>query len=93
MKFITAPEAFWVIFGFTGQAFFFLRFLIQWLKSEEEKKSLIPLSFWYFSLIGSFFLFAYALHKKDIVFMTGQSLGCFVYMRNLYLISREKAEK
>jgi lipid-A-disaccharide synthase-like uncharacterized protein len=35
-------------------------------------------------------LFAYAVHRRDPVFITGQSLGLLVYARNLLLIGREK---
>lgn len=76
--------------GFTGQAFFFMRFFWQWVVSEREKKSIIPISFWYFSLLGSFFLLTYAILRKDIVFIVGQSTGSIIYTRNLYLIHRER---
>lgn len=76
--------------GFTGQAFFFMRFFWQWIVSEKEKRSVIPVSFWYFSLLGSFFLLAYAILRKDIVFIVGQSTGSIIYIRNLYLIHRER---
>ena len=76
--------------GFLGQAFFFMRFFWQWVVSEKEKRSVIPISFWYFSLLGSFFLLAYAILRRDIVFIVGQSTGSVIYMRNLYLIHRER---
>jgi lipid-A-disaccharide synthase-like uncharacterized protein len=76
--------------GFTGQGFFFMRFFWQWIVSEREKKSIIPISFWYFSLFGSFFLLIYAILRRDIVFIVGQSTGSIIYIRNLYLIHRER---
>jgi lipid-A-disaccharide synthase-like uncharacterized protein len=82
--------SFWLIVGFTGQILFSLRFFVQWLASEKEKKSVIPISFWYFSLGGSFLLLAYAIHRQDPVFILGQSLGFVIYIRNLVLIGREK---
>jgi len=33
---------FWAVIGFIGQAAFFSRFLIQWVISEKQKKSVIP---------------------------------------------------
>ncbi len=77
--------------GFLGQGFFFMRFFWPWIVSEREKKSVIPISFWYFSLFGSFFLLIYALLRRDIVFTVGQSTGSIIYIRNLYLIHRERA--
>ncbi len=77
--------------GFLGQGFFFMRFFWQWIVSEREKKSVIPISFWYFSLVGSLFLLIYALLRRDIVFTVGQSTGFVIYIRNLYLIHRERA--
>lgn len=80
----------WLIIGFMGQFFFSMRFLIQWIQSEKAKKSVIPLAFWYFSLLGGITLFAYAVYRKDPVFILGQSLGVFIYMRNLYFIYKNK---
>jgi lipid-A-disaccharide synthase-like uncharacterized protein len=76
--------------GFAGQALFFMRFFVQWLHAEKSKKSVIPVSFWYFSLAGSVLLLAYAALRHDIVFIVGQSMGFLIYLRNLWFISREK---
>ncbi|OGS10572.1 MAG: lipid A biosynthesis protein [Elusimicrobia bacterium RIFOXYA2_FULL_58_8] len=80
----------WVIFGLLSQTLFFLRFLVQWLVSEKKKQSVIPLSFWYFSLAGGVCLLIYALHKKDPVFIVGQSVGIVIYIRNLALITSSR---
>lgn len=83
----------WLVIGFTGQALFSMRFLIQWIKSEREKRSTIPLAFWYFSLAGGLSLLIYAIHRKDPVFILGQGTGIFIYTRNLYLIFRERRQQ
>lgn len=80
----------WVAVGFLGQSFFSMRFIIQWIASEKVKKSVMPIAFWYFSLFGGATLFAYALHKQDPVFIFGQGMGLFVYMRNLYFVYTER---
>lgn len=80
----------WLIFGLAGQGLFAARFVIQWIKSEKAKKSIMPIHFWYFSIIGGFVTFIYALHLGDPVFIIGQFFGLFVYARNLYLIYSEK---
>jgi len=80
----------WLILGFLGQALFSMRFLIQWIYSEKHKKSIIPIAFWYFSLAGGITLFTYALLRQDPVFIAGQGLGLFVYVRNLMFIRKEK---
>ena len=76
----------WIAVGFAGQFFFFSRFLVQWIASEKKKRSVIPVSFWYFSLAGGIILLFYAIHRKDPVFILGQGVGLFVYVRNLWLI-------
>ena len=81
-----------LVIGFTGQALFFMRFFVQWLYSEKHHRSLIPTAFWYFSLGGSSMLLIYALLRRDIVFIVGQSTGFIIYSRNLYLIHREQRE-
>ncbi|MGH6887947.1 MAG: lipid-A-disaccharide synthase N-terminal domain-containing protein [Rhizomicrobium sp.] len=87
---LVTPERVWLAVGFAGQALFASRFLIQWLRSELEGRSVIPLAFWYFSLGGGIILLAYAIYKKDPVFILGQGSGLVVYSRNLYLIFRER---
>jgi lipid-A-disaccharide synthase-like uncharacterized protein len=82
----------WLIVGFAGQAMFSMRFIIQWIMSEREKRSMIPLAFWYFSLAGGLSLLIYAIHRKDPVFILGQGSGLFIYIRNLYLIYRERRQ-
>ena len=82
------PATLMVIVGFGGQFLFAMRFIIQWIKSEGEKKSVIPLAFWYFSLGGGFVLLLYALWRRDPVIICGQGLGLFIYARNLYFIHR-----
>lgn len=59
---------------------------MQWLSSEREKRSVVPPSFWYYSIGGALMLLIYAVYKRDIVFTIGQSSGLFIYVRNLQLI-------
>src|SRR6476659_4940835 len=82
----------WVLLGFVAQAFFTLRFLVQWLASEKVGKSVIPLAFWCFSIGGGLLLFVYALYRRDPVFILGQGFGLFVHLRNLYFVLREKKQ-
>ncbi|MGH7386772.1 MAG: lipid-A-disaccharide synthase N-terminal domain-containing protein [Candidatus Rokuibacteriota bacterium] len=84
-------EPFWLSIGLLGQAFFSMRFLVQWIASERKKESVIPLSFWFFSIGGGFTLLIYAIYRLDPVFILGQGAGLFVYLRNLYLIRRKQS--
>lgn len=83
-------EWFWLALGFIGQALFSMRFLVQWLSSERQQRSVVPTEFWYFSLAGGATLLTYALHRADPVFIVGQLTGLFIYGRNLQLILRER---
>jgi lipid-A-disaccharide synthase-like uncharacterized protein len=83
----------WVVVGFLGQIIFGSRFLIQWVSSEKRKESHIPVVFWYLSIVGGMILLVYAIHRKDPVFITGQSFGLIVYIRNLCLIYKSKSLK
>ena len=80
----------WVVVGLFGQGLFMMRFVVQWIASERVKKSIVPDVFWYFSLGGGMILFAYALHQQDIVFILGQGLGLFIYMRNIWFVWTHK---
>lgn len=83
-------EFWWVVFGLSGQLLFMGRFLVQWIASERQRRSVVPIAFWYFSIGGGLILFAYACYRADPVFILGQSLGVFIYGRNLWLIHAER---
>lgn len=85
-------ETLWLVVGFAGQLAFTGRFALQWLYSEYKKRSVIPVGFWYLSLVGSALLLAYAIYREDPVFILGQSFGFVVYLRNLQLIKRSKEQ-
>lgn len=85
-----SSSLFWLITGFIGQGIFSARFLVQWIVSEKEKKSIIPIAFWHLSLFGGLTLLLYSIYKQDPVFILGQATGLFIYSRNLYLIYRER---
>jgi lipid-A-disaccharide synthase-like uncharacterized protein len=76
----------WVVLGFVAQAFFTMRFVVQWIASERARRSVVPVAFWFFSIGGGALLLVYALYRRDPVFIAGQGLGLVVYMRNLYFI-------
>ena len=75
----------WLVIGFSAQGLFTLRFLVQWIASERQKKSVIPRVFWYFSVGGGGLLLVYAIHRRDPVFILGQATGLVVYIRNIML--------
>lgn len=76
------------ILGFVGQGVFFMRFLVQWLATERERRSVIPVAFWYFSIGGAMLLLLYGILDRDPVILIGQTTGLAIYMRNLYFIRR-----
>lgn len=82
-----------LVIGFAGQFLFFMRFLLQWIKSEQEQRSVIPEIFWYFSLGGGILLLVYAILRGDIVFIIGQSTGTFIYLRNIWLLRKERRQE
>jgi lipid-A-disaccharide synthase-like uncharacterized protein len=83
-------NTFWLVLGFSAQALFSARFLIQWVASEKAGRSIVPNLFWHFSLAGSSLLLIYSIYRKDPVFIIGQSAGLFIYTRNLFFIKQEK---
>ena len=79
---------FFMILGFVGQFFFSMRFVVQWIASEKHKKSVVPLTFWIFSVLGSSLLLIYAIYRKDPVFILGQAPNLLIYFRNIWFIKR-----
>jgi lipid-A-disaccharide synthase-like uncharacterized protein len=85
---MTTTETIWLVIGFGGQGIFFMRWVVQWIASERTGESRVPVAFWYLSLIGGLITLAYAIYRKDPVFIAGQSIGALIYLRNLMLIHR-----
>lgn len=80
----------WVVLGFVAQICFTMRFVVQWIASERAKRSVVPVAFWFFSMLGGTLLLAYAIHRQDPVFIAGQGMGLFIYLRNIWLIAGER---
>ena len=78
----------WLAVGLLGQLLFTSRFLVQWVASERRRQSVVPTAFWWLSLGGAALLLAYAIYRRDPVFILGQAFGFVVYTRNLVLIGR-----
>jgi len=85
---MSTTETIWLGIGFLGQGIFFTRWVVQWVASERNAESRVPIAFWYMSVIGGLITLAYAIYRRDPVFIAGQSVGSFVYLRNLMLIYR-----
>lgn len=76
---------YWTLFGFFAQFIFFLRFVVQWIHSERQKKSVIPMGFWYLSIAGAILILIYAIKRGDPVFIVGQFFALIIYIRNIIL--------
>lgn len=85
---MTETDPLWIAIGLTAQVAFSARFLIQWLLSERARRSLLPVHFWFFSVIGAVLLLAYAAHQRDPVIALGQVVGLAIYLRNIELVQR-----
>jgi lipid-A-disaccharide synthase-like uncharacterized protein len=85
----TPEDVLWFAFGCVGNAIFLMRFVWQWIVSERRRESVMPVGFWYFSLVGGSMLTFYAIFR-DVVVAPCQAAGLLVYIRNLVLIRRRK---
>ncbi|MBD3863553.1 lipid-A-disaccharide synthase N-terminal domain-containing protein [Olleya marilimosa] len=83
---------FWLLMlGIVSQIVFTLRFVYQWIYSEKNKASSLPLGFWALSLIGSLLILTYAIFRVDYVLLVGHSLGAIIYFRNLLILKKQDA--
>ncbi|WP_281847536.1 lipid-A-disaccharide synthase N-terminal domain-containing protein [Olleya namhaensis] len=80
-----------LVLGIVSQIVFTLRFVYQWLYSEKNKESSLPLGFWALSLIGSLLILTYAIFRVDYVLLVGHSLGAVIYVRNLLILKQQNA--
>ncbi len=81
----------WFLFSVVGQAFFTMRFLVQWVHSERSGRSVVPDAFWTFSIGGGTMLLVYCVHQAEAALAVGQASGLLIYLRNYWLIRRNRS--
>jgi lipid-A-disaccharide synthase-like uncharacterized protein len=81
----------WKLFSVIAQLLFFMRFFVQWLHSEKKGRTVVPDAFWTFSILGGGALTIYFLHNHDWAPAVGQGSGLLIYLRNFYMIQRNRA--
>ena len=87
-KFLGVDWHFWKVVGWTGNAIFSSRFLVQWWATEKHKRVVVPAAFWWLSLVGSGCLLAYGISKRDSVFILAYAFTWIPYIRNLVIARR-----
>tara|TARA_B100001093_G_C26840301_1_gene1020244 strand:- start:2525 stop:2836 length:312 start_codon:yes stop_codon:yes gene_type:complete len=80
---LTTTELYLVIFGFFSQSFYFLRWIIQWIKTEIASEVTVPIIFWILSICGALATLTYALMIHSAPFVFGQLIALVIYIRNL----------
>ena len=91
-KFLHIEWNTWKLIGWLGNLIFFSRILVQWYATEKKKQVVVPVTFWWLSLLGTLLLLTYALfYKKDSVFIFAYALAWIPYTRNLVLHHRHEA--
>lgn len=85
---VSPAELIWLGVGLIGQAMFSARWIVQWVASERQRRSIVPNLFWYLSFLGGLLVFSYGVHRMDPVIMLGQ-FGVLIYARNLFFARQE----
>jgi lipid-A-disaccharide synthase-like uncharacterized protein len=83
----------WKMIGWAGNVIFFSRFFVQWIATEKQKRVVVPISFWWLSLIGSVLLLAYGLKRRDSVFIFAYAFTWIPYIRSIVIYYRNKAKQ
>lgn len=78
------------LLGLVGQLIFSVRFITQWIASERRGESVIPVSFWYWSIAGSLILTVYWIFKRSPIGILANLPNALIYWRNLHLIHKRK---
>ena len=87
-----SDSPYWLALGLLGNTAFGLRFLVQWIASERAGRSVVPLVFWYISIVGSLLLLAYAIHRRDPIFTLAYLPNSLIYARNVALRRRTQRD-
>src|SRR2546430_912697 len=79
-----------VILGLIGNFTFSMRFLVQGWASERQGESVIPISFWYWSIGGSLLLFLFFFFRRGPVGILAYLPNSIIYMRNVMQIRKRR---
>src|SRR5262245_52954630 len=90
-RFLCLDCSYIMILGFIGNALFSMRFFVQWLASERQGESVIPISFWYWSIAGSVIMCLYFIFRRDPIGILAYLPNSLIYIRNLMLIQKGPA--
>jgi lipid-A-disaccharide synthase-like uncharacterized protein len=78
----------WTVLGFAAQGLFSMRFLIQWLASERQRKFVMPIQFWHFSIAGGSLNLLYAAHLWKAPLLFGAIASLITSTRSYLLHKR-----
>jgi len=81
-----------MILGIGSQILFTFRFIYQWLYSEKNKVSELPVGFWRLSALGASFILLYAVFRRDPVLFVGHIAGLTIYIRNIMIWKKQSYE-
>jgi len=90
-QFLGIEWHFWKVLGWIGNVVFFSRFFVQWIATERRKQVVVPISFWWLSLIGSVLLLTYGIWQRDSVFIFAYAFTWIPYIRSLVIHYRNQA--
>jgi lipid-A-disaccharide synthase-like uncharacterized protein len=90
-RFLGLDWSYLMFLGLVGNMIFSTRFLVQWIASERQGASVIPVSFWYWSIAGSIIMCLYFIFRRDPIGILAYLPNCFIYLRNLQLINKRQA--
>jgi lipid-A-disaccharide synthase-like uncharacterized protein len=79
--------------GLAGNGIYCSRFIVAWVQAEKQRRAVLPLSFWYLSMVGSLLLLSYSLMRADLVFILGFLFNSIPFLRNIVLIRRSRESK
>src|SRR5205814_10440784 len=85
-RFLGLDWSYLMVLGFVGNALFSMRFLDQWIASEKQGESVIPLSFWYWSIAGSVLMCVYFVFRSDPVGILAYLPNSLIYILQLVLV-------
>jgi lipid-A-disaccharide synthase-like uncharacterized protein len=80
----------WKVLGWMGNLTFSSRFIVQWYATERSKKVVVPVLFWWLSLLGCLLLLIYAFSKHESVFIYAYLFPWIPYVRNLVIHYRHQ---
>jgi lipid-A-disaccharide synthase-like uncharacterized protein len=85
----------WKVVSTVGLSAFAARVIVQWYVTEKRREVVVPMTYWWLSLLGATCLLSYSLTRTplDWVFVASNGFNWIPFIRNILIHRRHQKKR